>query len=161
MSECMYLQNTPLTSYEKGCRCVRCMEGKRIAQRKYESSEKGKKAKRKYEKSDKGKMCDKKYRKSYKGKRAKWKHENSEYGKMMHLSRNAKRRAWLQVALTPEETENIRSIYEECQRISQETGIPHHVDHIIPLAKGGQHHPSNLQILSATENLKKGTKIVL
>jgi len=137
------------------------MDGKRVAQKKYESSEKGKKAKRKYETSEKGKLCDKKYRKSTKGKLAKWKHENSQYGKSMHLSRNAKRREWLQTTLSPNETEMIRCVYEECRRISQTTGIPHHVDHIVPLAKGGQHHPSNLQILTAEANLKKGTKIVL
>jgi len=40
------------------------------------------------------------------------------------------------------------------------TGIQHHVDHIIPLSKGGLHHPDNLQILTAEENLKKGAKLI-
>jgi hypothetical protein len=30
---------------------------------------------------------------------------------------------------------------------------------IIPLSKGGKHHPSNLQILTAYENLSKGDSL--
>ena len=33
-----------------------------------------------------------------------------------------------------------------------------HVDHIQPLAAGGLHHPSNLQVLSKFDNLSKGAK---
>jgi len=29
------------------------------------------------------------------------------------------------------------------------------VDHVIPVAKGGLHHPDNLQIITAEDNLKK------
>jgi len=37
--------------------------------------------------------------------------------------------------------------------------IMYHVDHIIPLAKNGSHHPSNLQIATAIWNLRKGKKL--
>jgi 5-methylcytosine-specific restriction endonuclease McrA len=63
-------------------------------------------------------------------------------------------------SLTPEEQEHILLIYKECARITEETGIPHHVDHIHPISKGGKHHPDNLQILTATENIRKGNKIL-
>jgi 5-methylcytosine-specific restriction endonuclease McrA len=33
-----------------------------------------------------------------------------------------------------------------------------HVDHIKPLSKGGLHHPTNLQLLTKTENLQKHDK---
>ena len=33
-----------------------------------------------------------------------------------------------------------------------------HVDHDVPISKGGQHHPSNLQILSQFDNLSKGAR---
>ena len=35
-----------------------------------------------------------------------------------------------------------------------------HVDHIIPLAKGGLHHPRNLRIITAKENIEKRDKIL-
>ena len=36
----------------------------------------------------------------------------------------------------------------------------YHVDHIIPLSKGGLHHPDNLRVITATENLRKHTKLI-
>ena len=60
--------------------------------------------------------------------------------------------------LAEEQIKKILTIYEECSRISVETGIPHEVDHIIPICKGGLHHPDNLQILTMKENRKKGGK---
>jgi 5-methylcytosine-specific restriction endonuclease McrA len=42
--------------------------------------------------------------------------------------------------------------------LSSILGIPHEVDHIIPLAKGGLHHPSNLQVIPASVNRRKSAK---
>ena len=51
-------------------------------------------------------------------------------------------------------------IYRRCREMKREAGyIAYHVDHIFPLSKGGSHHPDNLQILTAAENLSKGAKI--
>ena len=52
----------------------------------------------------------------------------------------------------------IKAIYYECRRISEETGIPHEVDHIIPVSKGGLHEENNLQIITRTENRAKGSR---
>jgi 5-methylcytosine-specific restriction endonuclease McrA len=49
--------------------------------------------------------------------------------------------------------------YEEARRLSRETGVKHHVDHIIPIAKGGLHCQENLQVLTATENMSKGDSL--
>jgi 5-methylcytosine-specific restriction endonuclease McrA len=49
--------------------------------------------------------------------------------------------------------------YEDAQRLTAETGIEHHVDHIWPLSKGGPHLPWNLQVITAAENLQKSNRI--
>ena len=49
--------------------------------------------------------------------------------------------------------------YEEARRLSKETGVLHHVDHIVPLAKGGLHCQTNLQVLTAVENIQKGDSV--
>jgi len=64
------------------------------------------------------------------------------------------------VVLTQEEHERILTIYKECAKLMEETGVPHHVDHIHPISKGGKHHPDNLQILTATENIRKSNKLL-
>ena len=51
-------------------------------------------------------------------------------------------------------------IYKKCYLLTESTGIPHEVDHIIPLSRGGLHQPSNLQILTQEENRKKGNRIL-
>jgi hypothetical protein len=43
----------------------------------------------------------------------------------------------------------------EATCLTKETGIKHHVDHIIPLAHGGWHHHDNLQVVTIAENLQK------
>jgi hypothetical protein len=52
----------------------------------------------------------------------------------------------------------IRAIYASAKRLTQETGVPHHVDHIIPLQGAlvsGLHVHTNLQVLPAVDNIKK------
>ena len=78
-------------------------------------------------------------------------------------ARNALRRAQ-QYSLTPSwaDKTKILKIYEECKRITLETGIKHHVDHIIPIRGkmvSGFHVEYNLRIIPAKENLKKNNRL--
>ena len=63
--------------------------------------------------------------------------------------------AWL----TDKHRKEIAAIYKRAAQITARTGIAHHVDHILPLQGkniSGLHVPSNLQILTETENKSKG-----
>ena len=75
---------------------------------------------------------------------------------------NANRRA-LQMKAMPwwVDKKEIVKVYEECTKITKETGIKHNVDHIIPLNNklvSGLHVPWNLQILTSTQNQNKNNK---
>ena len=48
-------------------------------------------------------------------------------------------------------------IYAEARKLSDDTGVPHQVDHIKPLLYGGLHEASNLQVITAAQNLQKKT----
>ena len=55
----------------------------------------------------------------------------------------------------------IERFYEEAKRLTQETGLSHHVDHIVPLRGrlvSGFHCQQNLRVVPASENLKKNNK---
>ncbi len=53
----------------------------------------------------------------------------------------------------------IDNYYEDAKRLTKETGIPHHVDHIWPISKGGPHLPWNLRVIPASENSAKSARI--
>jgi hypothetical protein len=90
-------------------------------------------------------------------------HKANNSGKYAHYE--AKRRsAKLQRTpswLTPCELERIQALYSIAAMFTRESGIEHHVDHIVPLqgeSVSGLHVYDNLRILPAIENLKKSNK---
>jgi hypothetical protein len=82
-------------------------------------------------------------------------------------ARNARRRAakllrtppWL----TKEQRAEIEAVYVLCAERTRVTGIPHAVDHILPLqgrTVSGLHIAANLQIILASENCSKNNRYV-
>ena len=56
----------------------------------------------------------------------------------------------------------IKAVYAEAERLSKETGIPHHVDHFYPLQGEtvcGLHVAENLQPLPAADNIRKKNRV--
>lgn len=103
----------------------------------------------------------------------KWRTENPELAKAIQnkwtqnnkhrfIAYNSKQRARRKSQTSILDTEErliINEIYNARKRISDCTGIKFHVDHIYPLSKGGFHKLSNLQLLPAIINIKKGNKL--
>lgn len=90
--------------------------------------------------------------------RAEWAKENLD----KLAAKSAARRA-LKLLATPAwaDLNAIEAFYTEARRLTVETGIEHHVDHIVPLKSKvvcGLHCEANLQILPGPENLSKGNR---
>ena len=86
------------------------------------------------------------------------------YGKANKDKRNvnsAKRRA-LKFRATIRLIELDKFIIDEMYSLAvlrtEQTGIRWHVDHIVPLTKGGLHKPTNLQVVPGSWNESKGNK---
>lgn len=76
-------------------------------------------------------------------------------------AKDARRRAIKKqafVSLTTADQHRIVALYAEAARRTAETGIAHHVDHDVPLALGGLHHPDNMLVVPASINLAKGAR---
>lgn len=83
--------------------------------------------------------------------------------KSLYTARVHKRKA-LEARALPKwaDLKAISEIYKEREKISKETGILHHVDHIIPLNSKvvcGLHVEYNLRIIPAVDNLRKGNRL--
>lgn len=84
--------------------------------------------------------------------------KNAEYDKKYPekaKARGAKYRA-AKRSQTPEltttEKQKIGMLHKIAINITKQTGVEMHVDHIIPIAKGGLHHPLNLRVITTKEN---------
>jgi hypothetical protein len=64
------------------------------------------------------------------------------------------------IHLTANENQQLLILERTRQELQRETGREYHIDHILPIAHGGIHHPINLRILDGEENLSKYDKLL-
>jgi len=85
--------------------------------------------------------------------RAALRRSKTERGRLLNLANTCRD--------SDEARSEIDAIYDKSRTMTVETGMAHSVDHIIPLIHEkvcGLHVPWNLQILTASENSKKGNR---
>jgi hypothetical protein len=85
-----------------------------------------------------------------------WAKANRGKRNSAHARRRAAKKQATPAWLTAEQLKQIEAIYKACPK-----GF--HVDHIVPLTSDivcGLHVPWNLQILPASENIRKGNRLV-
>ena len=93
--------------------------------------------------------------------RKKWKLENKGTVNASWTKRHVAKLNRTPKWTTKEDLETIKHIYIVANQFSKSFGTEYHVDHIIPLQGklvSGLHVPSNLQIIPAMDNIKKGSK---
>ena len=86
-----------------------------------------------------------------------WRERNADKIRVWRAAQRAAKRA-ATVVLTPHEQADVIALYAKARALTELTGETYHVDHIKPLARGGLHHPRNLQVLRGIDNLRKGVK---
>jgi hypothetical protein len=87
-----------------------------------------------------------------------WVKNNRAASNSHKASRRAKEHNATPFWLTKDQVEAIKAIYLEAERLSIETGVPHQVDHIVPLSGkivSGLHVPWNLRAIPAQENNRR------
>lgn len=97
----------------------------------------------------------KKYRSKNPDKVFVWKKNDRRKNNIRIQADNAARRAKIREGDTSE-TRIMYALRDFYRAMS--LGEMFHVDHIIPLAKGGKHELSNLQVIPASDNLHKGAR---
>lgn len=81
----------------------------------------------------------------------------------MEAARNAAKVNATPRWLTADHHAEIARIYAACRRVTDETGIPHEVDHIVPLRGAdvcGLHAPWNLRVITAEANRRKSNLLM-
>ena len=127
--------------------CVRCnqervsIRSKDIA-KKYESSEKGREARKRWRNSDANKVIQNRYLTNSGNAR-----ERTARRRQIFLSGMS--------GMDEDEFLAVKDLYKQCSDLTNQTGIMHHVDHILPIADGGVHRLYNLQILTESDHKVK------
>ncbi len=89
---------------------------------------------------------------------AKWRAENRH---RLAANQSKRRAVELQAVARWANREAIAAMFEEAKRLTEQTGTPHHVDHIVPLNSKivcGLHCEANMRVIPATDNISKGNR---
>ena len=102
------------------------------------------------------------YRERNREKDREWKRAYAKKNPHVYREARARRRA-TEISATPAwaDVMKIQGVYAECLRRSTETGVRHHVDHIVPLQGRhvcGLHVYENLRVIPWHENARKSNK---
>jgi hypothetical protein len=147
--------------------CCTCLSDRKSAQRKKNPERDQNRSKRYYylNREDRIEYAAKRIAENPQANREKvrkWKKENpgkvAAQKKGRELAKTGATPKWL----TREHHKQIAAIYLQAQVWSEATGVPYHVDHIIPLNGEnvcGLHVPWNLRAIKGEENLKKSNKM--
>lgn len=77
--------------------------------------------------------------------------------KAAHNEETRRRRAAIRDAIPEDyDKEGVVAMYQLAQKLSKLTDVEMHVDHKIPISRGGEHNVKNLQILAGKLNVAKG-----
>lgn len=60
----------------------------------------------------------------------------------------------------PEADKAWKELSTRAEKLSKIAGVPYHIDHLVPLNRGGLHIPENFALRPASENLSKGDKLI-
>lgn len=180
-----YKDSRAKTGYRWNCKsCCRQRNKKSTAPAKYRASEKGKEKISAWNRSERGKQIKKNWANSEKGRQAiqskkeklkEWQREyhrqwrHTPAGRESINRRSRDRRAAKALATIESFTEgDVLSTYgTDCHICNQpiDLSLPRthslglHLDHVIPLARGGEHSLSNVKPAHARCNLSKGSKV--
>ena len=87
-------------------------------------------------------------------------YEADRHRTAIYLQRRKERVTRQTPSMTQEETTRLAVTYQQRDHLNREAGfIKYHVDHIIPLTAGGLHHPDNVRVVTAHENVRKGARL--
>lgn len=92
-----------------------------------------------------------------------WRRKYPHKNRALHAKRRAEEIQAAPKWLTRSDWKEMAAMYGLAHKMSKETGIVHHVDHVVPLCGRnvcGLHIPINLQVLPASENMRKHNKFV-
>jgi 5-methylcytosine-specific restriction endonuclease McrA len=91
-----------------------------------------------------------------------FKKENRAYYNAVGRLRELKKKKATPRWLTTEHLEEMKNLYLLSEMQAADTGLAHHVDHIVPIMGKtvcGLHVPWNLQVITQEANLKKGNRL--